>query len=662
MKTLAIVQVRMNSKRLPGKAMLKVNGVYIIDILLHRLSKSLLIDQIIVASSINKENDNLSLHLEKKGFEVFRGSEKNVLSRYAHLTNKYKPNKIIRITGDCPLVDPKLVDKFIKIFDKKNVDYLSNTNPHTFADGFDIEIIRAKAILKSFKDDKSILNTEHVTHYIKNSNNFKLFNVFSKLNHSEYRVTLDNNDDLKNIKTILKNFNFDLNVSHKDIFEFLIKKNSPDIKKSITLWKKAKKLIPNGNMLLSKNPDIILSNKWPAYFTKAKGCYIWDLDGNKFIDFSYMGVGTNILGYANNEIDSEVKKAINHGNISTLNSPEEVYLADKLLSMHKWADKVKFARTGGEANAIAIRIARAASKNNKVAVCGYHGWHDWYLSANLKDPNSLNQLLLKGLKTKGVPKELKDSAFTFQYNDFESLKNLVAKEKISIIKMEVMRNFYPKNNFLKNIRDLCNKKKIILIFDECTSGFRESFGGLHLKYKVSPDIATFGKALGNGYPITAILGKSKFMKFADETFISSTFWSEKLGYVAALKTLDLMKQQKTWSIITNKGVLLQNKIKNLAQLNSLEVEFKGLPSLFSFNIKSKFKRDYKQIITSEMLKHGILATNAIYLSISHNDKIINYYLSKLNSVFNLIKNFEKKKTLSKKYIFKNTKFKFARLN
>ena len=662
MNTLAIVQVRMGSKRLPGKAMLKIKGKLIIDILLERLTNSKLIDKIVIASSVKKDNDILSAYLKLKGFQVYRGSEQNVISRYVNIIKKFKPSTVIRITGDCPLVDPLLVDKFIKLFNQKKVDYLSNTNPHTFADGFDVEVIKANAILKSSILDKSLPNKEHVTHFIKKSNRFKLFNIISRGNFYKYRVTIDNINDFKNLKKILENFNYNFNISYKEITKYIVSNSFPNIEKSKKLWIRAKKIIPNGNMLLSKNSDTILPNKWPSYFLRAKGCYIWDLDNNKFIDFSYMGVGTNILGYANSSIDSYVKKAIYNGNISTLNSPEEVYLAEKLLSMHKWAGKAKFARTGGEANAIAIRIARAASKNDKVAVCGYHGWHDWYLSANLKKSNSLNQHLLKGLKTKGVPKDLKGNTFTFLYNDFKSLQNLVKKEKISIIKMEVMRNIYPKDNFLKKVRDLCNKKKIILIFDECTSGFRETFGGLHLKYNVNPDIATFGKSLGNGYPITAVLGRSKIMKFADETFISSTFWSEKLGYVAALRTLDLMKQKKTWSIISNKGIELQNNIKKLAQLNSLEVEFKGIPSLFTFIIKSKFKRDYKQIITSEMLKYGILATNAIYLSTSHNEKIINFYLKKLNLVFILIKKLEEKNSLSKKYTFQSTKLKFARLN
>ena len=212
-------------------------------------------------------------------------------------------------------------------------------------------------------------------------------------------------------------------------------------------------------MLLSKRPEMFAPNLWPTYYSKAKGCNVWDLENKKYLDMSLMSVGTNILGYSNSFVDNAVIKTIKSSNMSSLNCSEEVHLSEKLIDMHKHFDMVKYARTGGEANAIAIRIARAASGRDKVAICGYHGWHDWYLSANLKKSNSLNQHLLKGLKTKGVPKDLKGNTFTFLYNDFKSLQNLVNKEKISIIKMEVMRNIYPKDNFLKKVRDLCNKKK-----------------------------------------------------------------------------------------------------------------------------------------------------------------------------------------------------------
>ena len=269
------------------------------------------------------------------------------------------------------------------------------------------------------------------------------------------------------------------------------------------------------------------------------------------------------MGYGNEIIDNAVKKVVSNGNMSTLNCPEEVFLAKKLIEINPWADMVRYARTGGEANAIAIRIARAASDNEKVAICGYHGWHDWYLATNIDSETNLNQHLLPGLSPNGVPKGLRGSVFPFEYNDFKSLLNIVKNHKVGIIKMEVIRNEKPKNNFLKKVRDLATKNNIILIFDECTSGFRETFGGIHKKYNVNPDMAIYGKALGNGYSITAVLGKKEIMESAQKTFISSTFWTERIGPTAALKTLELMKKLSSWEIITNNGKFMKKDGKKL---------------------------------------------------------------------------------------------------
>ena len=275
------------------------------------------------------------------------------------------------------------------------------------------------------------------------------------------------------------------------------------MKKGQKLYKRAKEIIPGGNMLLSKRPEMFLPDNWPSYFSKSKGCTVWDLDGVDYIDMSIMGIGTNILGYGNDSVDEVVNRIVSNGNMSTLNCPEEVYLAEKLIEINPWSDMVRFARTGGEANAIAIRIARAASGKDNVAICGYHGWHDWYLASNIKSNSALESHLLSGLEANGVPKSLDGTVFPFHYNNFLELEQIVNENDIGIIKMEVERNQGPKDNFLQNVRDLATKKGIILIFDECTSGFRETYGGIHKKYDVEPDIAMFGKALGNGYSITA---------------------------------------------------------------------------------------------------------------------------------------------------------------
>ncbi len=402
------------------------------------------------------------------------------------------------------------------------------------------------------------------------------------------------------------------------------------------LWKKAKNIILGGNMLLSKNPDQFLPEEWPSYFSKAHGCEVWDLDNQKYKDISLMGVGTNILGYSRKEVDKEVEKAITYGNMSSLNCREEVDLAEKLIKLHPWSEMVKFARTGGEANALAVRIARASSNKDKVAFCGYHGWHDWYLAANLNNEDNLKEHLLPGLNALGVPKNLLSSVYPFAFNDFEGLCELVNNHDIGTIKMEVSRSQEPENNFLQKVRKLADKKNIVLIFDECTSGFRENFGGLHKKYDVKPDIAVFGKALGNGYAITAVIGKRSVMEAAQSSFISSTFWTERIGPTAALKTLDIMEKEESWTYISDLGKLIKENWKKIAKENNVNINIWGLSALPGFTVESKNHLAYKTLITQEMLKKGFLATNAVYVSTAHDERTLKSYFSALDEVFKII--------------------------
>ena len=434
------------------------------------------------------------------------------------------------------------------------------------------------------------------------------------------------------------------------------------IKKSNSNWKQAQKYIPDGNMILSKRPEMMLPGLWPVYYKNTKGCMIKDIDGNKYFDLSLMGVGTNVLGYKNNIIDKKVLKVIEEGNISSLNNLYELKLAKLLIKLHPWAQQCKFARTGGEANSIAIRIARAATNNGKIAVCGYHGWHDWYLAANISNKNNLNTHLLKNIPVKGVPNELKKNIYTFEFNDFKKLKFLVEVKKIKIIKMEIRRNKEPENNFLKKVRQLANKNKVILIFDECTSGFRETLGGLHKKYKINPDMAIFGKAMGNGYPITAIIGKKKIMQYAKSTFISSTFLSEAIGPAAAIETINYMKKHKTYKKISYLGKRIKYEWKKIAKKNQIEIETFGLDGIPKFRFIHKESNLLKTIFTYEMLKRGFLASTAIYLSIAHTNKILKKYFNTMNEIFKNLSIKIKNKELKKNYKLKQAKQDFGRLN
>jgi glutamate-1-semialdehyde 2,1-aminomutase len=412
------------------------------------------------------------------------------------------------------------------------------------------------------------------------------------------------------------------------------------MRKGQELYKKAKTLIPGGTMLLSKRPEMFLPDNWPSYFSKAKGCKIWDLDNQELLDMTIMGIGTNTLGYGHDAVDSAVLDTVRKGNMSTLSCPEEVYLAEKLIEMNPWAHMVRFARSGGEANSIAIRIARAASGKDKVAICGYHGWHDWYLSANHNSSDSLSGHLLPGLNPSGVPKVLKDTVLPFHYNNYEELVDLVEKHDIGVIKMEVVRNFGPEDNFLNKVRELATKKNIVLIFDECTSGFRETFGGIYKKFGVEPDVAMYGKTIGNGFALTAVVGKRSVMEAAQTSFISSTFWTERIGPTAALATLKVMEEVKSWEVITAIGKKVQESWKSLAATHGLEIELAGIPALSTYSFKSENALAYKTLIAQEMLKKNILASTNFYASIAHEAVYLEKYFSELDKVYGMIRKCE----------------------
>ena len=654
-KIVAIIQARVTSSRFPNKIFQKIGNKNLIEILIDRLKKSKHIDKIVLAIPNNKKNEIIRKKI-KNNISIYSGSENDVLDRYYKAAKRFKANIVVRICGDCPLIDPKVVDNIIAYYKNSNFDYVSNTIEPTFPDGFDAEVFNFDVLKKTWKEAKTDTERENVTEYILQKSKFRKKNIAYKKDLSFLRLTVDARIDFEQIKKVYLKFNkkkffgideiFKLYVKDKNLFKINsdIKRNEgSNLPTGQKFWKRAKNIIPGGNMLLSKRPEMFLPNKWPAYYTKAKDCYVWDLDNVKYKDMSLMSVGTNILGYSNKYIDNAVIKSIKKSNMSSLNCPEEVFLTEKLIEMHPHLEMARYARTGGEANSIAIRIGRAASGKEKVAMCGYHGWHDWYLSANHNTNDKkgiLKDHLLPGLSTLGVPKSLKNTVYPFKFNDFKALEKICKNNKIGVIKMEIFRNFPPKRGFLEKVRKLANEKKIVLIFDECTSGFRETFGGLHLKFKVNPDICILGKALGNGFPITTILGKRNVMENAQSTFISSTFWTERSGYVAALKTLEIMKKLKSWEFISNQGKKLKKNIKRISKKNKLKVVVSGLSSCPSYNIKSDDWIKYKTFISQELLKNKILGANTTYLSVCHNDKILKNYVNVLDKIFYKIKQCE----------------------
>lgn len=405
-------------------------------------------------------------------------------------------------------------------------------------------------------------------------------------------------------------------------------------KKSLALQEKAVKLIPGMTQLLSKRPDRYSRGVWPTYFKEAKGVEVVDLDDNRYLDFSIGGIGATVLGYADVDVNKAVIDVINKGSASTLNPPEEVALAEKLLELHPWADMARFSRGGGEAMSMAVRIARVATGKDTVVFCGYHGWCDWYLAANLGKKDALDDQWIAGLNPNGVPKGLTGTAIPFYYNNIENFMRAIeqAGDDLAAIVMEPIRNYEPTQEFIDAIHKVAKEKKVPLIIDEITAAFRMNNGGAHLKLGFNPDIAVFSKALGNGFCSSAVIGKKWVMEYAQDAFITSTNWTERIGSVAALAMIEkfirvdasthmLAISDKVWDIW-----------EKLADKHGLKIHIGGFKPLIHFSFEENHSVNIA-FFTQEMLKKGFLAGGGFYAMYAHTFEQVEKYGKAVDEVF-----------------------------
>ena len=282
------------------------------------------------------------------------------------------------------------------------------------------------------------------------------------------------------------------------------------------LWREAKTKVSCGTGLRSKWAELYDPRSWPSYFSRCSGSEVWDLNGQHYFDFG-AGAGAIVLGYSDPDVNRAVKRRVDAGSYCQLVSPDELELADLLLELHPWAGRVRYARGGGEAMTVAVRIARAATGKSGIAFCGYHGWHDWYLAANLADESSLDGHLIPGLQPLGVPRELSGTSVPFRYNDWPSFESALQRldGRIAAVVMEPMRTQYPQDGFLDKIAQRCRDKGIVFVLDEITSGWRFGFPGAHTALQVEPDIAVYAKAIGAGVALSALAGKRDSMRLIE---------------------------------------------------------------------------------------------------------------------------------------------------
>src|SRR5216684_3281221 len=412
----------------------------------------------------------------------------------------------------------------------------------------------------------------------------------------------------------------------------------PSTAKGQELYRRAKKLIPGGTQLLSKRPEMFLPDQWPSYFSTARGVEVTDVDGNTYVDMSMMAIGACVLGYADPDVDAAVKAAIDAGSASTLNAPEEVELAELLCELHPWADMVRFARSGGEAMMMAVRIARAHTGRDTVAFAVSRRGCEWYLAANLGDERALDGHLMPGLDPAGVPRGLKGTALPFHYNRLDELKAIVDARRgdLGAIVMEPQRGQAPDPGFLEAVRDIATDIEAVLIFDEVTTGFRMTDGGIHLLLGITPDIAVFAKSMANGYPMAAIIGVGPVMEAAQSTFISSTNWTERVGTVAALATIRKFRRERVAEHLQKIGNLTFDGWKSAAGKTGVRLHTEGLPSLTHFGFEHPDEPALMTLFTQDMLERGYLAYNQFKPSFAHQPAHVAAYMKAVEAAFTMI--------------------------
>lgn len=650
-RVVAIVQARLGSTRFPRKVLKETAGKPLIGHLIERLKRASSVGRVVAAIPTSPINDDLAEVVEQYGASVFRGSELDVLDRYVGAAREFESYAYLRITGDCPLVCPDLVDRVVHEFYSRGLDYACTGL--TFPDGLDVEVFSRDLLLDAGLRARENYDREHVTPFMRRTVPSKKKSVLEHVSDlSRLRLTIDEPEDFEVIQSVFEklasNFFgseeiFSLIEQEPRLFvsnQHLIRNEGSRVPTGQKLWRRAQKSIPGGSMLFSKRADLYSPKSWPSYFSRAKGCQVWDLDNKPYLDVGYMGIGTNLLGYGASAVDEAVIRAISLGNMSTLNAPEEVELAERLCDIHPWADMARFTRSGGEACAVAVRIARAAVNKDGVAFCGYHGWHDWYLSSNINDASSLDQHLLSGLSSAGVPRQLGGLSRPFRYNDLAGLEEILSDGSTGIVFMEVQRNEIPEKGFLSGVKRLCRKYGAVLVFDECTSGFREVLGGLHLARDVEPDILILGKTLGNGYAINAVVGRREVMTSAESTFISSTFWTERIGPVAALASLAELERTRAPQEAQAKGLHVRKGWEEIAAMAGLSLKISGLPALSTYEVLGYQANEVKTFVIERMLARGYLAPTAFYASLAHTSEILSSYLSNLGEVFSELANIE----------------------
>ena len=413
------------------------------------------------------------------------------------------------------------------------------------------------------------------------------------------------------------------------------------VRRSLELYRRALQLIPGGTQLVSRRPTRFAHGVSPVYAVRAQGARFWDVDGNEYIDW-VSGIGAIILGYCDPVVDAAVHEQIAHGTMYSINHELELELAEELVRSIPCAEMVRYAKSGGEACAVAIRIARGVTSRDLVLFCGYHGWHDWYLAANLAVDASLNSHLFPGIEPIGVPRSLAGTSLPFSYGNLDNLGELLDRHRgqVAAVIMEPLRSELPPAGYLAGVAQRCRDHGAILIFDEVSTGFRLSSGGAQQYLGVTPDMAVFAKSISNGYPMAAVVGRRDVMEPSARMFISSTYWSDTIGLRAALTTLREIRRREVPAFLQSFGADLSNRLNQVATETGLAVRCTGLsvhPQLHFETDDATLRSKLATLYIQEMAKRGCHGYASFYLNAAQGPAEIEQTVNAAREVFSLMR-------------------------
>jgi glutamate-1-semialdehyde 2,1-aminomutase/spore coat polysaccharide biosynthesis protein SpsF len=655
---IAIIQARMGSSRLPGKVLLEIGGHPILWHVVRRLRKARSIDKVVVATTTAPADDAIAEFCSARGVACFRGSEADVLDRYYRAACAFGADVVVRITADCPFVDPAIVDRCVGIFWEDNYDYVSNTLTIAYPDGMDVEVFSRSCLDQAWREARLSIEREHVTPYIRTSGKFRLgaFTCDFPLPQlcADLRLTVDEPRDLQFADALLSQLSNSKNNNNEDRCDFdlqqivhvlerephlmsinqgiicnegyykslaeepAVPERVRSLARSASLKAKAEKLIPSCTQTFSKAPTQFVQGVAPVFLERAQGSHVWDVDDNEYIDFA-MALGPIILGHNYPRVTDAVCRQAQIATSLSLPHRLEVEVAEQLTELIPCAEMVRFGKNGSDATSGAVRAARAYTGRDIIAACGYHGWQDWYIGTTTRNA--------------GVPVAVRQLTRTFEYNNLASLEIVFAEHpgQVAAVIMEPVGVVEPSHGYLQQVRDLTHKEGALLIFDEVVTGFRLALGGAQEYLGVVPDLGCFGKAMANGYPIAAVVGPSEFMKIFDEIFFSFTFGGELVSLAAAAATIAEMREKDVIRDLFYQGQRLKDGYNVLAKHFGMEqrTECIGLPPRTVVAFKDENGEGsllMKSVFQQECLKRGVLFTGGHNLCYSHSAADIDYTL------------------------------------